>query len=397
MRSQCFRRSCCALVIIAAMACATINARGALYYGATELGTIPGIGGIGGFGITYASAVNNAGLVAGTFRGSSPGSLSRAFTFDTATRTFTDLGVMPGAGANGATSGRAVNATGHVAGESVGDEEHAYRYSNGTFTDLGTLTPFGPPQFLRGSSRGYGINDAGTVVGQSTNADLTQRHAFVYQNGVMTDLGTLGGDESIAYAINNAGRIVGESKTASGAWHAFLYENGQMKDLGVLAGHLWSTAQGINEAGDIVGGSALRDNSGVLQYRAVLARNGTMIDLGVPTRPDGAPSSQSYAQGINESGVVWGHDKNPQFQGWPDNPFLYKDGTMEAMVVNGWENVRLIGVTDDGRIFAQGVGQFGGPLHILVLHEVPAPEPGAAVPLLAAATWVTWRRWHRRS
>ena len=64
----------------------------------------------------------------------------------------------------------------------------------------------------------YGINDAGQVVGESDTA-AGAHHAFITgPNGVgMTDLGTLGGDYSLAYGINDAGQVVGESNTAAGA------------------------------------------------------------------------------------------------------------------------------------------------------------------------------------
>ena len=104
-----------------------------------------------------------------------------------------------------------------------------------SMTDLGT--------FGGATSEAYGINDLGQVVGA---ADLTNavnwRHAFLYTNGVMTDLGVLGNyvtgfgtySTSIALGINNAGRIVGKSYTTAGRFHAFLYDQGQMTDLGVL-------------------------------------------------------------------------------------------------------------------------------------------------------------------
>src|SRR6266704_2464509 len=69
----------------------------------------------------------------------------------------------------------------------------------------------------------------------------------------VTDLGTLGGDlTSRAFAINALGQVVGYSNTASGAKHAFLWANGTMQDLGTLGGEV-SGASGINRLGQVAG------------------------------------------------------------------------------------------------------------------------------------------------
>ena len=166
-----------------------------------------------------------------------------------------------------------------------------------TMTDLGTL---GGDQ-----SRAYAVNDAGQVVGvaQMTSRDY---HAFLWKSGVMTDLGTLGGGYSAAYGINEAGQIVGESDG-----HAFLWDSGVMRDLGSLGPY--SAAYGINEAGQIVGSS---------DSHAVLWQDGTIRDLGTLGGPF------SFASSINDAGQITGASTRtfPAIGDW--HPFVWESGTM---------------------------------------------------------------------
>jgi len=77
----------------------------------------------------------------------------------------------------------------------------------------------------------------------------------------MTDLGTLVGPTgllSVAHGINNSGTIVGFSYFSPGVNHAFVYDNGVMSDLNNLTVNLpgnWTLEQatGINASGEIVG------------------------------------------------------------------------------------------------------------------------------------------------
>src|SRR6476620_12493370 len=76
---------------------------------------------------------------------------------------------------------------------------------------------------------------------------------------VLTDLGTLGGENRATYAlgINNRGEVVGQADVPGStfSFHAFLYKGGKMQDLGTLGG-AYSTAKSINKSGETVGDSS---------------------------------------------------------------------------------------------------------------------------------------------
>ena len=59
-------------------------------------------------------------------------------------------------------------------------------------------------------------------------------HAFLWKDGVKTDLGTLEGDStSDAHGINSKGQVVGSSENGPSS-RGFLWENGKMFDLNTL-------------------------------------------------------------------------------------------------------------------------------------------------------------------
>ena len=91
---------------------------------------------------------------------------------------------------------------------------HAFLWNESILHDLGTLGG-------RNSAAGMaGVNPEGQVVGSaetetvdSNNPPLLESHAFLWQKGVMNDLDTLGGNNSTANAIDSQHRVVGDAQT----------------------------------------------------------------------------------------------------------------------------------------------------------------------------------------
>jgi probable HAF family extracellular repeat protein len=100
------------------------------------------------------------------------------------------------------------------------------------------------------------------------NFGVTQIHAFLWQDeGPMQDLGTLGGPDSVGLYVNERGQVAGVSYTSftpnpgTGipTQDSFLYENGKMLDLGSLGGTAgWPS--GLNNRGQVTGQSNVADD-----------------------------------------------------------------------------------------------------------------------------------------
>jgi probable HAF family extracellular repeat protein len=124
----------------------------------------------------------------------------------------------------------------------------------------------------------------------------------------ITDLGTLGGNNSIPYWITNSGDVVGVSDTGRfdnfgfPIDHAFVWSNGSMRDLGTLGGDNGS-ANGANDERAVVGGA---DVAGGVTSHAWLWDKGAITDLAerpewIQLRPVGQRQAAS-GRGVNYRG-----------------------------------------------------------------------------------------------
>jgi probable HAF family extracellular repeat protein len=284
-----------------------------------DLGTLPG----GGFE-SEAESVNSHGQVVGSALGTVPDPNSssvenfwyfgqpyqqRAFLWD-AKSGMQDLGTLPGGNDAQAIF---INERGQIAGFSYTNStvnettgfptQDPFLWENGEMTDLGTLGgTFGYPRWL---------NNRGQVVGVSNLAGDLKFHAFLWQTGVLTDLGTLGGDTSLPGFISDTGDIVGTADvpgTAPQDHHAVLWRNGRMIDLGVLEGEgdACSRAYMINSSGQVVGNSENEtdcDSSG--EHAFLWEDGGPMVDLN-SLIPANSSLELSHAFVVTDRGEIAG-------------------------------------------------------------------------------------------
>ena len=274
---------------------------------------IPALGTFGGF----ANSVNDAGDVVG-YSWVNSANANHAFLWNSGT--MTDLGTPPGSRSSSAV---AVNDHGVVLG--IDANNKAWTWSDGTWTSLG------------GAPSPGDINKSGAMTGMYTA--VHGLHGYLYDNGVVTDTGDLGGNNTYTAAINDKNMIVGNSEMPDTVTaHAFMFD-GVIHDLGTLGGRN-STAIGVNSHGDVVGGAA--DSAQVYKPFIWDARGGM--------RQLFAVSGFGYANDINDHGAVVGLANS--------RAFLYDRGvvtdlqSIPEVAARGYSQLTPIDINNRGWILA---------------------------------------------
>ena len=221
---------------------------------------------------------------------------------------------------------------------------HAFQWSGGSLRDLGAL----PGELT--NSVAVSINEKGNAIGNSENGQTDpilgrEVQAVLWKNGKITDLGTLGGNYSLALGINNRGQIAGSAlntipdpfsvlglflgSSNSTQTRTFLWEDGRKRDLGTLGG---PDAFGglLNEHGEVSGesytNSTPNPTTGIPTLHPFLWRTGHMIDLGTLGGTVAGPAA------LNNRSEVIGTSNLAGDQ--ISHPFLWREGKMTDLSTN---------------------------------------------------------------
>jgi probable HAF family extracellular repeat protein len=251
-------------------------------------------------------------------------------------------------------------------GDDGGQRQKLVKHHHYQLIDIGTFG--GPASYINNqislgapnqiNSRGAAVGAAATSIPAPPNSNdpICQGqdgivpfvfHAFKWQDGAVTDLGTLPGDDncSVATSINANGEIAGYGEnglvdplTGIREDRALVWENGEMIDLGTFGGNE-SVLGNINNRGQVAGSATntipdpfsiyylLMGLTTGTQTRAFLWQNGQKQDLGTLGGPDAA------AFFVNERGQVSGisytnSTPNPTTGLPTQDPFLWDKGRM---------------------------------------------------------------------
>jgi probable HAF family extracellular repeat protein len=239
---------------------------------------------------------------------------------------------------------------------------HAFQWKNNALTDLGALPGLN-------SSAAFWTEENGLTVGFSENSEidpllgLPEMHAVLWRKGKITDLGTLGGGyQSTAFAVNSRGQAVGFSNNlvpdsfnplGTTQERVFLWQNGVMQDLGTLGTGTDAGLLGIfgnveiNEPGQVAACSYTdttpNPTTGIPTLDPFLwDPSSGMIDLG------GLGGTAGCAVGLNNSGEVVGYSNLAG--DLARHPFLWSRGVLKDLGTFGGLHGVALAINDAGHV-----------------------------------------------
>ncbi len=318
--------------------------------------TIIDLGVIGDDTASYATSINNSGVVVGTSVDAD--GTTTAFTWG---KWWPNNGNMIGLqDGKSATSASAIDSSGRILGSSTS--------SNGK-EKVGTWTSYNVNSNLNTLSSkytsAYNINDNGQIL--VSEGDPSQTMVYSIWGG--HNPVKVGGDMEIKYAsdINDSGQVIGETELGTPyIWNMY-------NDSTELISSIKGTATDINDSGEVVGTkTADVTKSGEVidtgEEQAYLYKDGEVIELGYVGV---GTSSEAYA--INEEGVIVGTSNGNAFVWSADSGML----NLNDLLPDGseWTNLSVASdINDLGQIV--GWGTINGETHAFLISEiVAAPEP----------------------
>jgi probable HAF family extracellular repeat protein len=284
-------------------------------------------------------------------------------------------------------AGDAINSQGQVAGYATlsgNTVQHATLWHDGQIQDLGTLG--GPNSGVLWP----GLNDAGVAAGVAETADLQPLgeswscsaffpaptghicRGFVWADGRMTGMPTLGGDNSFATEVNDRGHVVGWAETPVHdptcdstqvlQFRAVVWDpaNHRIHQLRPLPGDSASAATAINDEDQVVGISG-RCDIAVGRFsarRAVLWDHGHVIDIGGL-----GGVAWNTAMAINNEGVVVGFaDTTGDQSGAPNfHAFIWtrEAGIKDLKTLSGDILSEALDINNQGQVVGISIGANG--------------------------------------
>src|SRR6266478_6502128 len=192
----------------------------------------------------------------------------------------------------------------------------------------GAMVPL--PTLGGSNGQAFAVNSRGQVAGIAENetrdatcgsgSEFPQVEPVLWEKGEIHKLPTITGDsDGFVIAINDNGQAVGNTGDCTGAFHGVRWQDGKAIDLGTLDGMLL-VPLAINNRGQVVGLAFSQDGTVIVAFPW---QNGVATNLGTL-----APDVFSLALGINNKGQIVGDSCDADFS---CRAFLWQDGTMTEL------------------------------------------------------------------
>jgi len=278
---------------------------------------------------------------------------------------------------------------------------HAYQWQNGEKTDLGTLSG-------GASSAAFWINSNGLIAGNSQNgqfdpviAGLPELRAVTWKNGKIQDLGTLGGSSSFSQSVNDRGQVTGLALNGISDPFSFYYQYLFCLPFDICPanatqtrGFVWDEKDGMQDIGTLGGPDA---------FPSLINQHGQIAGFSytdsTPQPTTGFPTLHPFlwekAKGMKDLGSLGG-TTTASVNGLNERGQVVGGALLPGDLINHpflWDGERLIDLV---------APPFGGGANgeadwineageVVGIAGIPAPCPGSSPPREAAHAFL-WRQ-----